>query len=189
MIKFRPSAGFVRSAALAASRGPEGGPWAELVSSESSVGAYVAWLLSPQSADSLSGWCRLMGLRDSVPPEDMHATVIYAPDGELDPCMHGDRPLPRPVELSRFNNPTSAVLGRPGSAGALVTRYDSEALASRHRYWRDEHGLKHSFPSYTPHVTVSYDAESVPQDVRRRVMANPYCGPLAFDRERIVCCE
>ena len=152
-------------------------------------GAYVALLVSPQSARDVHGWARLMGLTDLVPPDALHATLMYSREMGLDESMHGDSPLPAPITVDRHNLPRVNVLGRPGDAGALVQEYDCDRLQAAHRELRDRYGLEHSFPEYRPHVTLSYDASSVPRHVLARLIRSPYPGPLVFDRRRVAFCN
>ena len=148
------------------------------------AGAYVAWLLSPRSAQEMYDLANYIGVVDVVPPSEMHCSIIYAPDDTLESDIHGDHPLPMPVEVNHHNRPQTRILGKVGEAGALVTTYDSDALMQRHFQYRDM-GLRHSHPSFIPHVTLSYDASIQDPEVMKRMMKVPCEVPIVFDRERV----
>ena len=148
------------------------------------AGAYVAWLLSSKSAQEMYDWANYIGLINVVSPSEMHATIIYAPDDKLESDIHGDRPLPMPIEVNHHNRPQTRIFGKVGEAGALVTTYDSDALTRRHFQFQDL-GLRHGHPSFVPHVTLSYDASAQCPKVMERMMRVPCELPIVFDRERI----
>jgi len=152
-------------------------------------GTYVAWLPSSRSATAVIGWARMMGLTDTVAPDDLHITIMYSPDAEVDPHEHGDVPLPRQVGLTRFQDPRTAVLGKLGSPGALVTTYNSSVLNDRHNYWRDERKLVHAHEGFIPHMTLSYAADKVSPEVYKNLQANPCPIPLELAKERIAWCN
>jgi 2'-5' RNA ligase len=148
-------------------------------------GAFVAWMLSSKTAREMFDWASYMGVQNVVPPEEMHATIIYAPESPLDSDLHGTRPLQMPIELSHLNRPKTRVFGEAGSAGCLVTTYDSDQLAARHRFFRDTFNLIPTFPTFVPHITLSYDAHSQRPEVMRILMSSPCGMPITLDRERI----
>lgn len=149
------------------------------------AGTFVAWMLTDKTAREMRDWADFMGVVSLIPPEELHATIMYAPDQRLERDLHGDRPLPYPLALGRYNLPATRVLGKPGDPGALVTTFDSDRLAERHRYYRDVHGLTGTFPDYLPHISMSYDASAQRPEVMRRLMRCPCMMPISFDRERV----
>ena len=70
--------------------------------------------------------------------------------------------------------------------GYVVVILDSVDLVARNRYWT-QHGLKHSFEDYTPHVTLADKLENTPalaQSLHR--LAERYVGTvLRFTAETI----
>lgn len=174
MFIYDPNRGFVQQ------------PFVAMASdTRTAAGAFVGWLMTSRTARDIYDWANYIGVVNVVDPADMHATIIYAPDERLESDVHGDKPLPMPVELGQYNNPQTRILGKPGSPGALVTAFDSDRLAARHRYYRDVRGFKHSFPEYLPHVTLSYDAASQDPQVIGHLIRFPCCLPFCFDRERV----
>jgi hypothetical protein len=146
-------------------------------------GVFVGWLLSAASAENLYNFAKLQGVQHINPPEEMHCTIIYSPSSYTD--KFGDFYLKMPIELNSHSSPTTRILGKPGSEGALVTTYHSTILANRHRYWRDEKNMQHSYPDFLPHVTLSYNALEQDPIVVKRLINYPCQIPIAFDRERI----
>jgi len=151
---------------------------------QDTTGTYVAWLLSPRSSQDIFEWAKYNGITDLVPPTEMHATIMYAPKDELESSIHGDHPLPMPVEINHHNRPKTRILGKAGKAGALVTTYDSDALTRRHFQYQDM-GLRHAQETFLPHVTLSYDASAQCPKVMKRLMCVPCELPVVFDRERV----
>ena len=147
-------------------------------------GAFIGWLLNNRSAQHMYDFANFIGVVYPVPPDELHATICYAPDARLDQTLFGDHPLPMPVELNHHNRPVTRILGKPGSRGALVTAYDSDQLYARHRYWQDQ-GLEHTFPGFLCHVTLSYDSSAQDPEVVKRLIRCPCSLPVVFDRERI----
>ena len=84
--------------------------------------------------------------------EDLHTTIIYSDKpfiGELDEGF--DTFFTTTGKLDKF--------GKDGEI--LVLRLKSNYLHTRHNELMEEHGLKWDFPSYEPHVTLSYDAKDI----------------------------
>lgn len=146
-------------------------------------GIFVGWMLSPTTAWNLFNFASFHGVKDVVHPDDMHCTIIYSPNGYHD--KFGDTRLKMPIEVSHNNQPSTRILGKPGTEGALVTTYYSHQLADRHRYWRDEKGCDTTFPDFLPHVTLSYNAMDQDPTVIKRLIDYPCYIPLTFDRERV----
>jgi hypothetical protein len=148
-------------------------------------GLFIGWMLSSDTAKDLYGFAKLLGVNNIVHPEEMHCTIIYSPEAHFE-GKFGDTPLSMNLELNSDNLPATTILGKPGSEGALVTTYYSNILANRHRYWRDEKGLPHSFdPPFLPHVTLSYNAQDQNPGVVKRLIQYPCMIPIILDRERI----
>lgn len=120
-------------------------------------------------------WAQQQGFASTLRPDDLHVTVMYSKrpvnwfamgdwcgtSGELVVPAGG----PRLVE-------------RMGTEGAVALIFGSADLQYRHRQMRDA-GASWDYPSYLPHVTISYDARGID-------LANvqPYQGMLVFGPER-----
>lgn len=100
-----------------------------------------------KNAADLHNWAKGAGIPNLVPPEEMHTTVVYsrAPaemNPEVDPVMV--KGGPRTIE-------------KLGDKGAVVLRFESPVLKAHHEDATTA-GASHDFPSFLPHVTLSYDA-------------------------------
>lgn len=172
MKAFSPSRGFVEAA-----------------SDEALNGCYVAWLVAPAAAARIASWARLVGVPDPVAPEDLHCTIMYSPERSLTPGAHGDHRLPVNQTVPFGNRRTEVLGASPDKPGALVVSFPSAQAELRNAFYRDVHGLEHSFPSLIPHVTLSYNAAACPPEVMARICACPMPMPIEFDRERVTWCN
>jgi hypothetical protein len=161
----------------------------EVAADEPLNGTYVAWLVSHSSAALIADWMRFVGVPEPVPADELHCTVMYSPERSLTPGSHGDRPLPMPHTVPFGSRETTILGAREDKPGALVVLFPSAQVSARNAYFRDVHGLEHSFPTMLPHVTLSYNAAACPRDLFCRMVANPMPLPLEFDRERITWCN
>lgn len=117
------------------------------------------------NASDLIEWAKSVGFETTLLPDDMHVTVVYS-----------RTPLPVPQGLApavdtivvRGGNRKMMSLG-DGSAATLVI--DSVDLISEWNYYRSI-GASWDYPSYMPHVTISY--KGGPVDIE------PYTGDLVF---------
>lgn len=125
------------------------------------------------NASDVLAWAREQGLTSLIAPEDLHVTVTYSKrpvnwfgmdsfggHGELIVDAGG----PRLVE-------------RLGDKGAVVLCFQSPDLQWRHREMV-EAGASWDFPSYIPHVTLSYDVGDI--DLSK---IQPWIGRLVFGPE------
>lgn len=150
-------------------------------------GSYVAWLVSHSNAELLSQWMKFVGIKDPVPPEELHCTVMYSPKKSLDESAYGDYPMQMPYQASINNGRRTSAFGK--GDGAIVTEFVGRPVEQRHEFYRDYHGLEHSFDTFKPHITLSYNAAAQTADVLRRLAENPCQLPFIFDRERITRAE
>lgn len=120
------------------------------------------------NAQELVDWAKSKGYETTLTPEDMHVTIVYS-----------RTPLPMPNNdnqvswglgtlVVRGGNRRMMSLG-DGSASALVI--DSVDLVSEWNNYRSM-GASWDWPSYMPHVTISYAGG--PVDVE------PFTGDLVF---------
>ena len=111
------------------------------------------------------------GLRSLLAPEDMHVTVCYSKQ-----TLWWRRAGEAPEKISIPPGARSVEL--LGDQGALVMRFEAAELQARHQVLRAA-GASHDFPSYLPHVTITYDGAGF--DPESLV---PFPGPLLFGPER-----
>ena len=118
---------------------------------------------------------RAQGFRTTLPAEELHVTVTYSK---------------RPVNwfgMGQFGSNTGEVIVGPGGprliepmgdGSAVALLFQSPDLQWRHREMRDA-GASWDYPSYLPHVTLTYEAGDI--DLSK---VEPYQGRLVFGPER-----
>ena len=121
---------------------------------ERRAGTYAKLLPCEATKERISEIVNLINLENPVSVHDLHVTVIYsrkecAEIKDINICLptraHGE-------EFDIFPN--------QDGTKCLVLRLASDEMHSLHQTIRDEHGGTHDYPSYTPHLTLSYDFTS-----------------------------
>lgn len=119
------------------------------------------------NADDLINWAKANGFTKTVPPDQMHVTLVYSKT---------------PVDWSQFTPHEGRVINLKSDRslkhfdkGAVVLTFDSEALKKRHQEFMDG-GASFDYDEYTPHVTISYEGNG-------SVDPKPYSGELIFGPE------
>ena len=111
---------------------------------------YVALKVMPGSALALQTWMADQGVQNPVPPGELHITTVYSrtpvPLYQLDD---------KPKEVTEQLDPASYELGILGEEGALVLYVESYQAKVSHEYAAGL-GASWDYPSYRPHVTLSY---------------------------------
>lgn len=115
----------------------------------SSKGTYVKAVPTEESASRIAEVCRMINVPNRVPKEDLHTTILYsrAPvdaEGRFDDLRSVSA---RGVGFDIFED---------GPNRCLVVKLESNGLSSMHSELRKLGGT-HDYPSYNPHVTLSYD--------------------------------
>lgn len=126
------------------------------------------------NASELADWAAQQGFANTLPLDEMHVTVMYSKrpvnwfamsDGFASDEVVVSPGGPRMVEAL-------------GNEGAVALVFQSPDLQWRHRSMR-EAGASWDYPSYLPHVTISYDAAGL--DLAK---VQAYQGRLVFGPER-----
>ena len=126
------------------------------------------------NASEVLDWARSQGFTTTIAPDDLHVTQAYSK---------------RPVNwfaMGQFGSSTGELIVAPGGPrlidrlgdNAVALLFQSPDLQWRHREMRDA-GASWDYPSYLPHVTLSYEAGEV--DLSK---VQPYQGRLIFGPER-----
>lgn len=122
------------------------------------------------NSDEFIEWAKDQGFEKVLQPGDLHVTVVYSKT-----LM--DWPAPRTGGLvvssreGRFVEPL-------GDDGAIVLKFESPPLSRRWQELRYR-GAVTSYPTYTPHVTITWEAQG-DLDLQK---VEPYTGPLIFGPE------
>ncbi|SHG91287.1 NUDIX domain-containing protein [Bradyrhizobium erythrophlei] len=125
-----------------------------------------------RNAETLKQWADANGFPTTLTTDDMHVTIAYSREPvEWAQVPRSSQPIIRIEGGAR----TLDRLGKDGEA--LVLRFSSDDLASRHREIHDA-GAVWSWPDYKPHITLTYQGEGLPLD---RLV--PWDGVLEFGPE------
>ncbi len=142
--------------------------YAETVSSSETrdPGMYSYFSLTPVCAKKLYTWCHAAGIPNPVKPEDMHSTCLYTPKS-----VNFYTPYDQAFGVDP-NTYSFALLGT-----ALVLKFEHSIPRKQWDFAKD-HGAEFTYPTYTPHITLSYD----PGDFDWSQLLTPTI-PIIFERE------
>lgn len=138
-------------------------------------GTYVAASPTEESMESIQKLQKRLNLKNPIPGEDLHVTIMYSKRGspDLPPSDTFKVALPLKFEL----------LGEEKNCLALVL--DSPDLEMRHEQL-NVYGLVHTFTPYKPHITLTYDYQGETFDDEFLYDGEgEYVVVLEFDREYI----
>lgn len=127
------------------------------------------------NADEVIAWAKAQGFTTTLPADDMHVTVTYS-KAPVDWMAMGD---------SWSGDEKGHVTVSPGgprvisqfNQGAVVLEFACDTFAWRNTVMREK-GASYDWPTYSPHVTLSYQADGV--DLEK---VEPYRGKLVFGPE------
>lgn len=123
-----------------------------------------------ENAQDLIDWAKGQGFPTTLQPDAMHVTQAYSKE-----------PMQWPEALDdtvTVNDTPGRKVGPLGDQGAMVLHFDSPALSDRHQQLR-EAGASSDYPTYQPHITISWKADGVDPN-----KVTPYTGPLVLGPER-----
>lgn len=123
------------------------------------------------NAKALISWAKDQGFETTLQPGDLHTTVMYSKQPVIWPARRSG------VLIAPASENRSVV--SLGGGGAVVLKFNSPALHAR---WQDlqDKGAVHSWPTYVPHVTITWQA---PEDLDLS-QVEPYAGSLIFGSEK-----
>lgn len=127
---------------------------------------YVSRPLTEGSAKRLHAWAAEQGIPNLVPPELMHVTVAHS-TAEVDTSKITPDPSLLDIDVE------SRWLGRLGKNDeAVVLQFWSKDLQDRFRQFMGA-GASWDFPSYMPHITLSYAADPTPPKPDAKAIPGP----------------
>ena len=132
-----------------------------------------------RNGEELIAWARSQGFGQTLRPDDMHVTVAYSR---------------RPVNWFGVGTPwggtddreTLRVSGGPrlveqlGEKGAIVLHFADDRLSNRHQEIR-RGGASWDYPSYLPHVTITYAGEDIDPAAIQPYRGDLILGPEIFE--------
>ena len=114
-------------------------------------GTYVSAELDPKFQDAIFKWAKENGIPNLADPKQYHATIAYSRKG-IPEVKSKDFKLPIAAEITGWKIFPTQTGGK-----CLVASLKSEQLTSHFNDIMDNYGATYDFPSYQPHITVSYD--------------------------------
>ena len=125
-----------------------------------------------KNASNFLKWARAAGFEKTLPADDIHVTIAFSRTPvDWDRVPGARATLKVPARGDRVVKPL-------GDKGAVVLSFQSSELQRRWNELRNKVGTSWDYPTYQPHVTITYDAEGV--DL---ASIEPYDGPLEFGPE------
>lgn len=147
----------------------------DVVFAKGEANLYVSRPLTPGSAQRLHEWAEAQGIQNVVPAELMHVTQVHS-TAEVDTSNF--KPLQTLIDIG--DNRWLSTLGKDGKA--VVMMFSSPEMSERFRE-AAKCGASWDFPSYMPHVTLSYDAGGVANAEASWGMMEAPTGPLQLGPE------
>jgi len=116
-------------------------------------GTYAGVRFDEQTQNILFQYAIDNKIPNPVSKEDYHTTLLYSrkylPNykgaGKID--MYGT-----PAKLEIWKNSNALI-----KTSVLVLRFESSELSKRHNFLMGEHHATYDFPTYIPHITLSYN--------------------------------
>jgi hypothetical protein len=115
-------------------------------------------------------WGKSQGFKQMVQPGDMHVTLAHSTE-PVDKAAAGDA---APAITAQGGERRVAALG---DKGAIVLHFADPSIEGRHKQLTDA-GAKWDFPSFQPHVTLTYSGDGIDPTA-----ISPYSGPIDFGPE------
>lgn len=146
-----------------------------------------------ENAADIIAWAESQGFKSTQPAEKLHVTLAFSKtplnwamlhdDYHLEPSDYAQSCGCEVVSRSDDNSKRRKISGGVrevkalGKDGAVVLAFESDSLTQR---WMDfkRAGAAWSFPSFTPHITISYDGGAV--DLSK---GHPYAGDIILGEE------
>ena len=137
---------------------------------------YVANRPTPHTAKEIFEIAKQAGVQNLHQRDKYHCTLIYS----REPCKE---PKPRKTLLIPVQAEKWDIFKSRDGKNCLVLKLNSAAMQQRHKQLMKELEASYDFPTYLPHITVSYDAGDIdtsklPLPERAFVMTGEYCELL-----------
>lgn len=126
---------------------------------------------SVTNPDDIITWAKEQGFEKTLQADDLHVTVAFSRD-KVDWAAMGDS-----FDALKFEGGKREVTPL-GDKGAVVLKFEAVELQDRWQEFRDK-GASWDYPSYQPHVSITYDGGDV--DLSG---VTPYEGPIHLGPEK-----
>lgn len=116
-------------------------------------GTYIGLRPSEETKEGIVKLQKRLGIKNPVDPESLHTTLIYSKKGNPNVIPYEKEYYAYPLSLELFGE----------EKNCLVLTLESSALDFRHEFLQHM-GLTHSFDSFKPHITLTYDYQGEDYD-------------------------
>lgn len=156
-------------------------------------GTYVGLKLCPLSERYIEEFIDLWRIPNPIKKEKFHTTVTYSRK-ELEGFVPRGH-LPEPIEAYPIGFDVFKFRTEEGERDCLVLLLSAPEISRRHEQIKQEFGATHDYPSYIPHVSLSYDLAGFPveglspSDVALKLFFEyEYSEELKpYERRRLLC--
>lgn len=143
--------------------------WAEV---ERRTGTYAKLVPCAATKERIASIVNLLNIENPASVHDLHVTVIYS----RKECAEIEG-LNVTLPVQAYGEAFDIFPNQDGSK-CLVLKLASDEMHSLHQTIRAEHGGTHDYPSYSPHLTLSYDYT---RDIPNHTLLD-YFKDLHFDQ-------
>lgn len=121
------------------------------------------------NGSEIRAWMKSAGFGSSLPAPDMHTTVMYSKQP-----VEWSNITPDVMPITVAASPQREIERFDG--GATVLQFQCNQLQKRWQALKNA-GCSYDYPTFKPHITLSYQSDVATSDV------SPYVGPLQFGGE------
>jgi len=115
-------------------------------------GTYARLVPSEGTQQKIASLMDMINVENAISAKSLHTTVVYS-KVSCDSIKNIPVSLPLKAHGVGFELFPNADGGTP----CLVLKIESEELRDLHEECIREHGAKHAYPEFSPHITLSYD--------------------------------
>ena len=117
-------------------------------------GTYAKLVPDETTKQRIATLTNQINLQNAASVNSLHVTVVYSKKGCYG-ISNIDAQLPIKADGVGFD-----LFNNPDGSKCLVLLLDSPAIHQLHRVCHDMYGAVYDYPSYKPHITLSYDYSS-----------------------------
>jgi 2'-5' RNA ligase len=118
-------------------------------------GTYAKLVPSESTKQRIAQFVDLINLENPASVHDLHVTIVYSRKACPEIEFH-DTALPALADGAAFD-----IFPNQDGSKCLVLKLASKQIHDLHEIIREQYGATHDFPSFQPHITLSYDYTQV----------------------------
>lgn len=144
--------------------------------SDHTNGTYISLYPSDKSLSKIDRLIKRLNIADPVPSNKLHTTLVFS---------RNPMPLAQSHKLKR--SITAKVdefdIWPDADKTCLVLKLDAREIDSLHEFYKEHYNATHDYPSYDPHITISYNYQNEPLnfDLVESILPN-----IQFDQMKII---